>query len=212
MFRAIILMKQDDDDTDWEISNDQSEDLEESTLSSEIEKDDLDNHQEIQHLDLARRDKTIQTTCVRLPKKRSRADTFIARAPLPVGAIAPPLLKCEKSAINVSHESDIVQTLPLKKAGGDQNVPQLKAGGDHKYPHHQKATFEVAKRFIEAIVFTKTPWPIISDETYSMVDQAWKLVAIEAEDWQWALAGTPVGAPCVCRLPCGPSLKIDPQT
>jgi len=38
---------------------------------------------------------------------------------------------------------------------------------------------EVAKRFMEAIVFTMTPWPIISDEKYSMVDKAWKL-AIQA--------------------------------
>ena len=64
---------------------------------------------------------------------------------------------------------------------------------------------------MEAIVFTKTPWPIISDEKYWMVDEAWKL-AIEAQDRQRALAGAPVGTPSVCQLPGGPSLKIDPQT
>jgi len=53
---------------------------------------------------------------------------------------------------------------------------------------------------MEAIVLTKTPWPIISDEKYSMVDEAWKL-PIEAQDWQQALAGAPVGAPSVCQLP-----------
>jgi hypothetical protein len=189
--RAIILMKQDDDDVDREISNDESEDLGESTLSSDIEEDDLDIRQEVLHLDQARRDKTIRTTRVPPPKKRSRADTVIARAPLPnlrhpAGAIAPPLLKRQKSVINISRESDVVQALPLPKASGDHNVPQ-----------HQKATFEVAKRFMEAIVFTKTPWPIISDEKYSMVDEAWKL-AIEAQDRQRALAGAPVGAPSVC--------------
>jgi hypothetical protein len=203
--RAIILMKQDDDDVDREISNDESEDLGESTLSSDIEEDDLDIRQEVLHLDQARRDKTIRTTRVPPPKKRSRADTVIARAPLPnlrhpAGAIAPPLLKRQKSVINISRESDVVQALPLPKASGDHNVPQ-----------HQKATFEVAKRFMEAIVFTKTPWPIISDEKYSMVDEAWKL-AIEAQDRQRALAGAPVGAPSVCQLPSGPSLQIDPQT
>jgi hypothetical protein len=203
--RAIILMKQDDDDVDREISNDESEDLGESTLSSDIEEDDLDIRQEVLHLDQARRDKTIRTTRVPPPKKQSRADTVIARAPLPnlrhpAGAIAPPLLKRQKSVINISRESDVVQALPLPKASGDHNVPQ-----------HQKATFEVAKRFMEAIVFTKTPWPIISDEKYSMVDEAWKL-AIEAQDRQRALAGAPVGAPSVCQLPGGPSLKIDPQT
>jgi len=100
---------------------------------------------------------TIQTTRVQLPKKRSRADTVIVCTPLPVGAIAPPLLKRQKSAINISRVSDVVQMLALPKAGGDQNVPQPKAGGDHNVPQHQKATFEVAKRFMEAIVFTKTP-------------------------------------------------------
>jgi hypothetical protein len=64
---------------------------------------------------------------------------------------------------------------------------------------------------MEAIVFTKTPWPILSDEKYSMVEEAWKL-AIEAQDRQRALAGAPVGTPSVCQLPGGPSLKIDPQT
>jgi hypothetical protein len=68
--------------------------------------------------------------------------------------IAQPLFKCHKSVINISHESYGVQALPLPKAGGDQNVPQPKASGDHNVPQHQQATFEVAKRFIEAIVFT----------------------------------------------------------
>jgi hypothetical protein len=64
---------------------------------------------------------------------------------------------------------------------------------------------------MEAIVLTKTPWPIISDEKYSMVDDAWKL-AIEAQDHQRAIAGAPVGTASVCQLPGGPSLIIDPQT
>jgi len=64
---------------------------------------------------------------------------------------------------------------------------------------------------MEAIVFTKDPWPIFSDDKYSMVEEAWKLV-IEAQDRQRALAGAPVGSPSVCQLPGGPSLKIDPQT
>jgi len=167
--RAIILMEQDDDDTNREISNDESEDPGQSTLSSDIEEDDLDIRQEVLHPDQARRDKTIRTTWVPPPKKRSRADTVIARAPLPnlrhpAGAIAPPLLKCQKSVINISRESDVVQALPLPKASGDQNIPQPKAGGDYNVPQHQKATFEVAKRSMEAIIFTKTPWPIISDE------------------------------------------------
>jgi len=161
--RTIILMTQDDNDTYREISENESEDLGESTLSSDIEEDNLDNQQEVLHLDQACRDKTIRTTRVPPPKKQSRADTVIAFTSLPnlrhpARAMASPLLKRQKSAINISRESDIVQALPLPKAGGDQNVPQQKPGGcDHNDPQHQKATFEVAKRFMEAIVFTKTP-------------------------------------------------------
>jgi len=97
------------------------------------------------------------------------------------------------------------------KSSGDQNIPQPKASSDQNVPQHQKGTFEVVKRFMEAIVVTKNPWPIISDDKYSMVEEAWKL-AIEAQDRQRALAGAPVGTPSVRQLPGGPSLKIDPQT
>jgi hypothetical protein len=105
--RARILMKQDDDDVDQEISNDESEDLGDSTMSSDIKEDDLDIRQEVLRLDQAHRDKTIRTTRVPLPKKPSRADTVIARAPLrnrrhPARAIAPRLLKCQMSVINIS--------------------------------------------------------------------------------------------------------------
>src|SRR5882757_10661186 len=111
--RAIILMKYDDDDVDRGISNDESEDLGESTLSSDIEEDDLDIRQEVLHLDQVRRDKTIRTTRVPPPKKRSRVDTVIARTSLPnlrhpAGAIAPPSLKRQKSVINISLEPDVV--------------------------------------------------------------------------------------------------------
>jgi len=215
--RPKLLMKQDDNDTDREITDNESEDLGESTLLSDIEEDDLGNQQEVLHLDQVRRDMMIRTSRVPPPKKQSRADTVIARTSLPnlrhpAGAMAQPLFKSQKSTINISCESDIVQALPLPKAGADQNIPQQKPGGaDHNIPQCQKATFEVAKPFMDAIVFTKTPWPIISDENYWMVNVAWKL-AIEAEDRQRALAGAPGGAPSICQLPGGPSLKIDPHS
>jgi len=57
--RAIIRMNQEDDDTNQEISNDGSEGAGESTLSSNIEEDDLDIRQQVLHLDQARRHKTI---------------------------------------------------------------------------------------------------------------------------------------------------------
>jgi len=161
--RAIMLMRQDDDDTNREISENKSEDHGEFTSSSDIEEDNLDNQQEVLHLDQERRDQTIWTTRVPLRKKRRPADTVIARTSLPnlqhlAWAIAPPLLQCQKSIINISRVSDIVQALPLPKAGGDHNVPQPEAGGgDHNVPQHQKTTFEVVKGFREAIGFTSLP-------------------------------------------------------
>jgi len=210
-----------DDETDQEIGDDGSEDTGESTLSSDIEADDLDHQQEVLYLGQARRDKSLRTTRVPLPKTQSRGNTVIARPPLPnsrnlPAAMAPPLLKRQKSVLlNKFSESDRAPSgralvLP-KKSSGDQNIPQPKASSDQNVPQHQKATFEVAKRFMEAIVFTKTPWPILSDDMYSMVEEAWKL-AIGAQDPERALAGAPVGTPSVCQLSSGPSLKIDPQT
>jgi hypothetical protein len=79
---AIIVMKQNDDDTDREISNDEGEDPGQSTLSSNIEEDDLDIRQDVLRLDQARRNMIIRTTRVPRAKKQSRADTVIARAPL----------------------------------------------------------------------------------------------------------------------------------
>jgi len=176
--RASIPMRQDDDDTDREMSNDESEDLGKSTLWSDIEKDHLGNRLEVLHLEQVVCDQTIQTTRVPLWKQWSRADTVIARTPLPnlrhpVRAIAPPLLKRQKTTFNISRESEVVQVLPLPKSSGDQNVPQPKPGGDHNVPQHQKATFEIAQLFMEAIIFAKTPWPIISADKYWMVDEAW---------------------------------------
>ena len=69
----------------------------------------------------------------------------------------------------------------------------------------------VAKRFMEAIVFTQTTWPILSDVKYLMVGQAWKL-AIEAQDRPRAIAGTRVSTPSVGQLRGGSSCKIDPPT
>jgi len=75
--------------------------------------------------------------------------------------VEPPLLKCQKSALlNKSSESDhapSAQALPQPKSSGDQNAPQPKASADQNVPQHQKATFEVMQKFLEAIVFSKTP-------------------------------------------------------
>jgi hypothetical protein len=153
---------------------------------------------------------------VSLPKKWSHADTAIACTPLPnlghsVAVIAPLLPKRQLSGINISRQSDIVQAFLLPKADGDHIFPQPRDCGDHKFPQRQKVTFEVAKPFMEAIVFKLTPCPIISDEKYSMVDEEWK-PAIEAQDSQRVLAGAAGGRSSVCQLPGGLSLKIAPQS
>jgi hypothetical protein len=210
-----------DDETDQGIGDDESEATGESTLSSDIDQDNVDHQQEVLDLGQARRDKSLHTTRVPLGKKWSRADTDIAHPPLPnsqnlPAAMAPLLLKWQKSALlNKFSESDCAPfglALVLhNQSSGDQNIPQPKSSSDQNVHQHQKATFEVAKRLMEAIVFTKTPWPILSDDKYSMVEEAWKLV-IDAQDRQRALPGAHVGTPSVCQLPGGPSLTIDLQT
>jgi hypothetical protein len=84
------------------------------------------------------------------------------------------LLKRQKSTFNISRKSDFVQALPLPKGGADQNVPQPKPGaGDHNVPERQKAALEVEKWLTEAILFTMPPGPIMSDEKFPMVEEAW---------------------------------------
>jgi len=198
-----------DDHTDHDIgdheSEGQSEDTRETTLSSDMEQEDLDHQQQVLHLGQAHRHKSSRTARVPLPMKRSHADTVIVHPLLPnprkpPWSMAPPLLKHQTSAlINNSSGSDdapSAQALPQPKSSGDQNAQQPKASANQNIPQHQTATFEVAQRFIEAIRFTKTPWPIVSEEKYSMVDEAWQL-AIEAHDCQLALAGAPAGTPSV---------------
>jgi hypothetical protein len=91
-------LEQDDVNSDQEVREHKSKDSEESTLSSNIEDDNLHNQQEILHLDQARRDNTIQSTIVPLPNKRGHSDTVVARTSLPnlrhpASTIAPLLLK-----------------------------------------------------------------------------------------------------------------------
>jgi hypothetical protein len=80
----------------------------------------------------------IQSTRLPLRKKRNGADSVSARSPLshlpyPAGAMPPPLLKWQRSTINIFCESDILAAKALRfpKAGGDHSVLQQKAGEDH---------------------------------------------------------------------------------
>ena len=164
--------------TNQEIEVDDSENTRESTLSSDIKDDDFDHQQQVLHLGQARRDKALRTRRVPLPKIRSRADTVIACPLLPnsrnrPAAMAPPLLKRQKSSLlNKSSESNCAPTaralvLP-NKSSGDHNIPQPKARSDQNVPQHQTGTFEVAKRFMKAILFTKNPW-----RKYPMTSTRW---------------------------------------
>jgi len=125
------------------------------------------------------------------------------------------MLKRQKSTLlNKLSESPCAlstQALHPHMSSGDQNVPWRMASADQNVPQPQKATFEVGKWFMEAIIITETPCPILSDDKYLMVEEPWKL-AIEALDRQLAFAGTSVSMPSVCQLPSGLSFKIDAQT
>jgi hypothetical protein len=98
---AIIGMKQYDDDTTQQISENKCGDPGVPTLSSDIKEDDLGNQQKVLQLGEVRHDKTIRTSRVPLPKIWSHAVSVIARTSLPnmphqARAIAPPLLKRQK--------------------------------------------------------------------------------------------------------------------
>ena len=153
LLSPISLLKQ-DDDTNQELSDDEREDLEKSTLSSDIEEDELDQQQQVLLLGQVRRDKSFRSTRVPLPTKRSYADTGISHPLLPnsrnpAGAMAPPLLKHQNATLlNKLSEADrapSTQALPLCMSSGDQNVPQPKASANQNVPQHQNATFVEAK-------------------------------------------------------------------
>jgi len=116
------------DETDQEISDDDSEDTGESTLLSDIEEDDLNHQQVVLHLGQVRWEKSLRTTRVPLRKKQSHADTVVAHPPLPKSqnlpaAMAPPLPKRQRSSfLNTLSESDRTAftralVLPNKSSG-----------------------------------------------------------------------------------------------
>jgi len=135
------VRKEDNDVPDCEISHHESEARGETTLPSNIEGDNVDHKQDDLHLGPACHDATLWRTRAPQETTQSCADTVIACIPLPkphnpAGAIAPPLLKCEKSTINTILKYDHVpaQALPHPKAGADQNAPHPKASEDHNVP------------------------------------------------------------------------------
>jgi len=112
------ITKQDDNDTDPEIADADSADPGKSTMSPNIQDDDLYNPQELLHLHQAPRDKTKRTTMVLLAKKWRHANIVITGTSLRnlrhlAGAIASPLLKCQNSTINILRKSDFEPALVL---------------------------------------------------------------------------------------------------
>jgi len=77
--------------------------------------------------------------------------------------MAPPQLKRQKAALlNISSESDraaSAEALPQLKSRGAKSALQPMANDNQNVPKYQKATCEVGKRFMEAMLFTKTLWP-----------------------------------------------------
>jgi hypothetical protein len=175
-----------DDDTKQDIGDGESEgesvDTGESTALSDITEGHLDHKEEFLLLGQARCDNSLRTTWVPLPKKHHHANTVNARPLLPnsrtpPGSFAPPLPKCQKSALlNKSSKSDSAQSAqvllqPLSRE--DQNAPQYKTSPEQNVPEYEQATFAVATTFMEAIVFTKTPWPILFDKKYAKLEEGW---------------------------------------
>jgi hypothetical protein len=129
--------------------------------------------------------------------------------------MAPPLLNKQKSSLLEksleSSRAPFTMVLgPPNMSSGDLIDPQPKASTNQNIPREHTATFLVVIWFTEAIVFTKYPSAIISDDTYSLVEEAWNL-AIEAQDHHQALLRPHVGKLLVFQSPNGQSLKSDLQ-
>jgi hypothetical protein len=159
----------------------------EVTLSCDIEDDDLDHHQDVLHLGQLCWDKSSGNRRVPLAKEQSCADTVIARPPLPISRKLPaamtlPLLKHQKSSqlniLSVSDHAPSALALVLSnRSTWDQNIPQLKASRDQNFPQCQMATFEVGKRYMGAIVFTR-----LLVQYYWMTSTRWLK---ELGDWRF---------------------------
>ena len=95
---AINLFKQDDDNTDCEITDRTSEYTGVPNLDPDIKEDNLDNQQEVLHLGEVCHNQKLQTSRVWLPPNVTSADTVIGPSPLqdlgnPAGPVRPLLLQ-----------------------------------------------------------------------------------------------------------------------
>lgn len=90
------------------------------------------------------------------------------------------------------------------------NFSKLKAGGEYYLPQHTRAVFDLAKRCINAIMFTKTPIPIILNVRYSIVDEAVR-VSIDTHTGHFWSAVIAVHTLSVCWFRWFLYLDIDPH-
>lgn len=162
--------------------------------------------------------KTWWTTRVPMPMKQGRAETVMTvDYPLPnswhpAQTITTPFLQCNKSVNNIWCESNCApkQVLLLTKTIEHQNVSLPKASGDHYIPQLLSTTVERAKRYRKTVVFMRTHQPILSNNKYLMVHEAWKLT-IESQNHQCTFAVAPGGTLSASELPGSPSFNWDLQ-
>jgi len=186
-----------EDDTDQEIGDDKRKDTGQFAVSCDCEEEDLHNQQEVSLRSLVHWDKSFWTIGVPPPRNWNSTDTTTGRPVFkywqyPAAEMELPLPKCQKSTLlNKLFQSDCAPSshaLPLYMSSGDLNVQLLKASREQNIPQCQITTGEVANWLMEAIIFMRTPSPILSDEKYWMANVAWKLT-IEAQDCRQAFAG-----------------------
>jgi len=157
------------DDTNQENRDVNSSNTGLSTVLSDILEDNLDHLLEVFHPGQAPQDKSLRTARVPLLKRSSLADTVIVCPPLPnfrnlPAAMAPPLLKRQESPLlNRLAECNLAPSsmalVVRNMSSRDQNNLQPKVTSDQNVPQNQKATFEVARWLMEAIVLKKNHWP-----------------------------------------------------
>ena len=149
---TMILMKQNDDNTDREISENESEDPGESTLSSDIKQDDfgqpaggpISRPGALRYNNMNNKGSSTKGT---EPCGHCHCHHFTCKSATFGWGHRTTIAQVAKSTIDILCESDVVpaQAIPLLKAGGAQRVPQPEASRDHNVYQHQMVTVEVAK-------------------------------------------------------------------
>jgi len=169
-------------DTNPEIANNQYQSSGEFTSSADI-KDQLNHGKGFLLQGQIHWEKNLYTIWCSVAKNLRDGNTVISHQPVTnswhaAGTMAQQLIiHLNSTLLNKLCKSDHVptQALPLPQSSRNLDVPQCKAIGDLNVAQCQRATFDIAKWIMDATIFTKTPWPVLSNKKCSMVDQSWKL-------------------------------------